>query len=175
MFYKIPELVYSPIANKNIINGSVLVVNDQERILETQIKKDGCEVYSCTLDDLIDSEHWGNLPKIDWLICVTQGLGKKTEWVIDAGMRVPTKGLCVLDRISFLEPTRSREQLLMTHTLQNLVVLSPRPAFRADNKQAKDSVTSAWFVFSNDLGIEKNTKISFALNWQRPGVVCGDK
>ena len=172
MFYKIPELVFSPLAAKNIVLGRVLVINDQEQLLEKQVSREGCEVYSCTLDDLADSDSWKTLPRIDWMICVTQGLGKKAEWVMDAAMSMPEKGFCLLDRISFLEPTRPREVLLKSHSLRNLIVLSPRPAFRADNKQAKDSVTSAWFVFSTDSTHKKNTEIDFALNWQRPQAVC---
>ncbi len=150
----------------------MLVINDQEQTLETQIRKVGCEVYSCTLDDLVEGNHLKQLPKINWIVCVTQGLGRKAEWVIDCGMKLPDKGFCLLDRISFLEPTRSREVLLKSHSLRNLIVLSPRPAFRADNKQAKDSVTSAWFVFSTEATTKKNTEIDFALNWQRPETVC---
>jgi len=150
------------------VTGTVLVVNDQEQTLETQIKKEGCDVYSCTLNDLVEGVQVGQLPKIDWLVCVTQGLGRKAEWVVDVGIKVPVEGFCLLDRISFLEPTRSRESLLKAHSLRNLIVLSPRPAFRADNKQAKDSVTSAWFVFSNNSKNKMNTEIDFALNWQRP-------
>lgn len=172
MFYKIPELVYAPLANKGIVTGTVLVVNDQEQTLETQIKKVGCDVYSCRLDDLVEGNQINQLPKIDWLVCVTQGLGKKAEWVMDVGMKVPAEGFCLLDRISFLEPTRSRELLLTSHSLRNLIVLSPRPAFRADNKQAKDSVTSAWFIFSNNSTNKMNTEIDFALNWQRPETLC---
>jgi len=172
MFYKIPDRVYSPLANKDIVKGTVLVVNDQEHVLKTQIKNEGCTVYSCTLDDLVEDQYWAHLPKIDWLICVTQGLGKKSELVVDAGMTMTSKGFCLLDRISFLEPTRTRESLLLSHSLRNLIILSPRPAFRADNKQAKDSVTSAWFVFTADQTDEITTKIDFALNWQRPQSVC---
>ena len=172
MFYKIPELVFAPLAAKNIVDGRVLVINDEEQQLEKQIRREGCDVYSCTLDDLIDPNQFSQLPRVDWVVCVTQGLGKKAEWVIDTGRSLPIEGFCLLDRISFLEPTRGRAALLESHSLRNLIVLSPRPAFRADNKQAKDSVTSAWFVFENRCTTKKETKIDFALNWQRPQTLC---
>tara|TARA_R100001443_G_scaffold114685_1_gene131028 strand:+ start:246 stop:773 length:528 start_codon:yes stop_codon:yes gene_type:complete len=168
MFYQIPELVYSPLAELHIVNGTVLVVNDDESKLKKQIIAQGCQVYSCSLEDLLDLNFFSSLPEIDWVVCVTQGLGKKTEWVTDTGMAIAQQGFCLLDRISFLEPTRSREVVLQTQELTHMIVLSPRPAFRADNKQAKDSVTSAWFVFSSNRTNQQSTKINFALNWQRP-------
>ncbi len=172
MFYKVPDRVFAPLAEKEIVKGRVLVVNDPEHDLKTQIQDDGCEVYSCTLDDLVSEQYAPRIPEIDWMICVTQGLGKKAEWVIDSGLVLPKKGFCLLDRISFLEPTRSRQHLLLSDSLRNLIILSPRPAFRADNKQAKDSVTSAWFVFSPTHANRNNTEIDFALNWHRPKTLC---
>jgi len=171
MFYKIPKNIYSPIAEKNLISGSILVINDHENQLADQIRKSGVEeVYSCTLDEIIDSDFWQNHAPIDWVVGITQGLRDTTEWVMHCGMAKASKGLCILDRITFLEPTRQRVEILSSQTLSNLIILSPRPSFRADNKKLKDSVTSAWFVFSKDYSAAADTKIDFALNWDRPKI-----
>jgi hypothetical protein len=78
------------------------------------------------------------------------------------------KGLIVLDRVSFLEPTRKRVDFLQKTTLSNLIILNPRPEFRADQRKSKDSVTSAWFVFDGSDSTNKGTTIDFDVNWQRP-------
>jgi len=171
MFYSVPKNIYSPIAEKNLISGSVLVINDHENSLADQVKKSNVEeIYSCTLDEIIDSDFWENHAPIDWVVGITQGLRNTTEWVTHCGMAKASKGLCILDRITFLEPARQRAEILNSQTLSNIVILSPRPSFRADNKKLKDSVTSAWFVFSKDHSAAADTKIDFALNWDRPKI-----
>lgn len=171
MFYKTPKNIFSPVAEKNLISGSVLVINDHENSLADQIKKAGVEeIHTSTLDQIIDSDFWESHAEIDWVVGVTQGLRDTTEWVTHCGMAKANKGICILDRITFLEPARQRSEILNSKTLNNIVILSPRPAFRADNKKLKDSVTSAWFVFSKDHSASKDTKIDFAINWDRPKI-----
>ena len=171
MFYKIPKNIYSPIAEKNLISGSVLVINDHENSLADQIRKsDVKEIYSSTLDQIIESDFWKNHPPIDWVVGITQGLRDGTEWVMHCGRAKASKGICILDRITLLEPTRQRAEILNSQTLSNIIILSPRPSFRADNKKLKDSVTSAWFVFSKDHSAAADTKIDFAINWDRPKI-----
>lgn len=171
MFYKTPKNIFSPIAEKNLISGAVLLINDQENSLADQIKKAGIEeIHTSTLDQIIDSDFWQNHTAIDWVVGITQGLRDKTEWITQCGMAKANKGLCILDRLTFLEPARQRTEILNSQTLSNIVILSPRPAFRADNKRLKDSVTSAWFVFSKNKSAAEDTKIDFAINWDRPKI-----
>jgi hypothetical protein len=171
MFYKTPKNIFSSIAEKNLISGSVLVINDHENSLADQIKKSGVEeIYTSTLDQIIDSDFWQDHAAIDWVVGVTQGLRDTTEWVTHCGMAKANKGICILDRITFLEPARQRTEILNSQTLSNIVILSPRPSFRADNRSLKDSVTSAWFVFSKDYSDAADTKIDFAINWDRPKI-----
>ena len=148
-----------------------MVINDYENQLADQIRKAGVEeIYSTNLDEIIDSDFWEAHASIDWVIGITQGLRDTTEWVTHCGMAKASKGLCILDRLTFLEPTRQRAEILNSQTLKNIVILSPRPSFSADNKRLKDSVTSAWFVFSKDHSAAKDTKIDFAINWDRPKI-----
>jgi hypothetical protein len=54
MFYQVPKNIFSPVAEKNLINGSVLVINDHENQLADQIRKAGVEeIYSSTLDEIM--------------------------------------------------------------------------------------------------------------------------
>jgi len=66
MFYSVPKNIFSPIAEKNLISGSVLVINDYENQLADQIRKAGVEeIYSTNLDEIIDSDFWENHAPID--------------------------------------------------------------------------------------------------------------
>ena len=175
MFYKVPEFIYSPLAEKEIVKGKVLVINDHDHALSDQINSEECEVYRASLMEIIKPEYWATVPKPDWVVCITQGLAHQSMWALDCGQQIAKKGFCVLDRISFLEPTRNRQEILLNSVLKNIIILSPRPAFRSDRKQLKDSVTSAWFVFANEPTDKSDTKIDYALNWQRPKMLCSGK
>ena len=173
MFYKVPKNIFSPVASRNLISGSILVVNDSEKELTNQINKiETKEVYTSTLDQIVDYDFWKNHSEIDWVVGITQGLKDKTEWVTDCGLSVAKKGVCILDRITFLEPTRQRSAILESQTLKNIIILSPRPSFRADSRKLKDSVTSAWFIFSKEKTTSQETKIDFDINWDRPKLSC---
>ena len=176
MFYKVPDRIFNPVKQRDLIDGNILIVNDPTGQLSKQVDDDGIQIISASIEDLIEGTFWANCPKIDWMICITQGLGKKTELIIDVGCSVAKKGFCLLDRLSFLEPTRGRESLLTSKTLRNLIVLSPRPSFRADSKQLKDSMTSAWFVFQTESNTTFDTNIEFAIHWDRPQMLtCGQQ
>lgn len=169
-FYQVPRFVFSPIANDNLCAGSLLLPLDFDGSLEQEIKRYGLSdiVSNKQEESLLDPEWWARQKNsVDWVIAVTQG-SDYTEWVLDYGLQVARKGLCVLDRLTFLEPTRKRQAFLEGSSLTNLKILSPRPSFRADGKQSKDSVTSAWFVFRKAGAAEVNTKIDFEVRWDRP-------
>jgi len=70
--------------------------------------------------------------------------------------------------LTFLEPTRDRSDFLTSKPLSNLIILNPRPKFRADQTKSKDSVTSAWFVFSKTHDRKDGTNIEYEVSWQRP-------
>jgi hypothetical protein len=57
-------------------------------------------------------------------------------------------GVAMLLRLSFLEPTKNRAEILQKHADNLMLVMpvSPRPRFRADSSGC-DSVTVAWFVW----------------------------
>lgn len=82
-----------------------------------------------------------------------------------------TRGLALLLRLSWLEPTEERSQWLQEHPPTRLIVL-PRHDFRGNG--STDSVTSAWMLWAKDAtfckpGIEIVTRAERD-QWIRRGV-----
>ena len=169
-FYKVPQQILNPILNLEIISGKVVLPTDLEGCLEKQLKNAGvCDtIRASDFSNHIEKDWWQKLPVFDWTIAITQGMGDTLDWVLDPGYELAQRGLIILDRLTFLEPTRKRVDFLRKRPLSNLVILNPRPEFRADQKKAKDSVTSAWFIFDKLKANDKHTNINFDVNWQRP-------
>ena len=103
-----------------------------------------------------------------WTLAITQGVRDNVQWIIEPGYELASRGLIILDRLTFLEPTRTRSTFLLEKSLSNLIVLNPRPIFRADQSKTKDSVTSAWMVYDKAKPTDKGTNIDFDVSWQRP-------
>lgn len=173
-FYQVPEYIFNPIGTRKIVHGSVLLPTDFNGDLSNQLTSYGIKDIENAQheSDLVDINWWAKQKdKFDWLVLISQGLGETSEWILDYGPHCARKGLCVLDRVTFLEPTKRREKFLKNHDLTNLIILSPRPQFRADGKTQKDSVTSAWFVFQPKGTATGYTKVEFEVGWQRPSLI----
>lgn len=70
--------------------------------------------------------------------------------------------VAMLLRLSFLEPTRDRYNLLNENILRYLIIIGqPRPSFTGDGKT--DSVTHAWFVW--DKNYTGQTNVIWEVNW----------
>lgn len=170
-FYHVPRYIFDPIGNSGLVDGVVLLPCDFSGQLEKQVHKAGITEITAndSEENLLDlgwwSTHKGN---VDWVIAITQGMKEYTKWITECGLQVATKGVCILDRLTFLEPTRAREDFLQDSSLTNIKILSPRPSFRADGTTAKDPVTSAWFVFQKAGAAAVNTQIDFEVGWHRP-------
>lgn len=170
-FYQVPQFIFNPIAKRQLCSGTILLPTDFDGGLEAELNRNGLsDIRSNNLEDAVQDPEWWlqYQDDVDWVVAITQGLKENTEWITDYGLTVAKKGICLLDRITFLEPTRRREAFLTTSSLTNLIILSPRPSFRADGKQLKDSVTSAWFVFQKGGEAGVKTEIDFEVGWQRP-------
>lgn len=168
-FYKVPSGIFNPIGKCEWFKGSVLLPLDFTGELKKQIQefsKD--EIITNELEqDVTDIDWWAQYKnQVDWVIAITQGNKEYTQWVTDCGVQIARRGVCILDRLTFLEPTKTRENFLEKFALTNIKVLSPRPAFRADEIKAKDSVTSAWFVFTDAGEAKVRTAIDYSINWQ---------
>lgn len=169
-FYRVPKYIYNPIGESEEIKGSVLIPFDPEGELANQVRSFGIENITVNddLDNLSDVAWWAENKDHDWIIAITQGNKELLELITSWGIISAKSGICILDRISFLEPTRRRENFLTTTSLTNIKILSPRPAFRADGRTTKDSVTSAWFIFRPAGAALTSTQIDFSVSWQRP-------
>lgn len=170
-FYRVPRYIFDPIGNCNLIDGAVLLPCDFEGQLEKQVRKAGItDVISNDCEENIVDLGWWSSHKdqIDWVVAITQGMRDYTKWITECGLQAARKGVCILDRLTFLEPTRAREDFLQDSSLTNIKILSPRPSFRADGTTAKDPVTSAWFVFQKPGAATVSTQIDFEVSWHRP-------
>ena len=170
-FYHVPKFIFGPIADSKLCSGTVLLPTDFDGQLFEQVKDSNVTdiITNVSEQNIQDKNWWENQRgKVDWVIAITQGLGEYTPWVIEYGLDVAKQGICILDRITFLEPVRSREIFLKSASLVNLKILSPRPSFRADGKQLKDSVTSPLFVFKKDGQKFTSTVNEYEVGWLRP-------
>jgi len=153
------------------VEGAVLLPFDPEGALEKQVRKAQVTdiISNDSQENLVDLDWWSQQKgKVDWVVAITQGMKEYTKYVTECGIQVARKGVCVLDRLTFLEPTRAREDFLRDASLTNIKILSPRPSFRADGTNSKDPVTSAWFVFQKPGAAPVNTTIDFEVGWHRP-------
>ena len=171
-FYQVPKFIFNPIRDSGICEGSILLPTDFDRQLAQQVRQAGLTDLTCNFDrnSLSEPEWWEQHRGVDWVIAITQGMGDLTTWVTEYGHAVAKQGLIILDRLTFLEPTRRRERFLKGASLTNLKILSPRPGFRGDGKQLKDSVTSAWFVFKKHPDASTSTMIEYEVGWPNPPI-----
>ena len=169
-FYRVPDNIINPITEKNLVSGRIVLPLDTDGQLEAQLNSLGhtdC-VRANSDTDYLDASWWKNLPDFDWTLAITQGVRDNVQWIIEPGYELASRGLIILDRLTFLEPTRTRSTFLLEKSLSNLIVLNPRPIFRADQSKTKDSVTSAWMVYDKAKPTDKGTNIDFDVSWQRP-------
>ena len=170
-FYKVPKYIFDPIGKAGLIKGKVLLPSDYDGELGAQVRAFGVDdtVINRSENNVLNLDWWSEQKdQFDWVVAITQGDKERAQWITECGLQAARYGLCVLDRITFLEPTRNREDFLLNTSLTNIKILSPRPSFRADNKTTKDSVTSAWFVFHKAGAALTSTQIDFAVGWHRP-------
>ena len=170
-FYGVPRYIFDPIRNSGLIEGKVLLPYHPQGGLEKQVRKANITdlVANACEENLVDLSWWAShKDQVDWVIAITQGMKDYTKWITECGLQAAKKGVCILDRLTFLEPTRAREEFLTNSSLTNIKILSPRPAFRADGTNSKDPVTSAWFVFQKPGAAQVNTCIDFEVSWHRP-------
>ena len=169
-FYRVPDNIINPIAEKKLVSGRIVLPLDTDGQLEAQLNSLGhTECIRADNDtDYLDASWWKNLPDFDWTLAITQGVRDNVQWIIEPGYELASRGLITLDRLTFLEPTRARSTFLLEKSLSNLIVLNPRPIFRADQSKTKDSVTSAWMVYDKAKPTDKGTNIDFDVSWQRP-------
>ena len=168
-FYSIPKGVTHALIKHSYITGSVLVPHDPLGILTDQLKTHNFTVTRNTDESNLTDPVWWVSEKqkqYDWVIACTMGLQEYSEYILEYGMQIATQGIAVLDRLSFIEPVARRKTFLLKNKLSNMVVLNPRPKFRAVGS-TRDSVTSCWFVFQRPENWRDGTQVTFGLDWDR--------
>jgi hypothetical protein len=97
---------------------------------------------------------------IDWVV-TNPPYGELATPIVSNSLAFARKGVAMLLRLNWLEPCRDRRELLAQYSdcMTNLIVLSPRPRFRADTG-GSDNITVAWVVWQK------------AWSWEREGSDC---
>ena len=104
------------------------------------------------------------LAPADWV--VTNPPFNQADQFVRLAWRKARQGVAMLLRLTFMEPTRKRAQLLtsMAPYMSHLIVFSqPRPSFTGNGRT--DSTTTAWFVWQTGHDPEKGTKLVYATDW----------
>jgi hypothetical protein len=111
--------------------------------------------------DVSIASNWKQLPIVDWV--VTNPPFKKAPAIIPCAYEKAQKGVIALLRLSYLEPTRNRQDWLKTHPLSLLISLNPRPQFRQDTKST-DSATVCWYIWPKNY--KGDTTIKYETDWE---------
>ena len=168
--YRTPKLVGSTLYKHVPITGKILVPYDPDGELSKDLRSRGLEVISNdSKENILDAWWWSQQKNenYDYVINCNYGLKDLNDYILKYSLTVSQYGAAFLDRISFLEPTLKRRDFLLSNPMSHLVILSPRPVYRALNN-LKDSVTSAWFVFHHPEHWKSGTIISYAVSWSEP-------
>lgn len=131
---------------------SGVITNDIDAAMPTRYHEDATDAYA---------SFW--LAPADWI--VTNPPFNQADQFVRLAWLKARRGVAMLLRLSFMEPTRKRAQLLRTMGpyMSHLIVFSqPRPSFTGNGRT--DSATTAWFVWEHD-NPQQGTKLSYVTNW----------
>lgn len=95
--------------------------------------------------DVRRAKRWGTLG-IDW--CITNPPFSAEQRILEFALQF-CKNVAMLARLSFLEPTISREPFWLRHQSRVEIIALPRYSFRNNDqgKKATDNQTCVWLVF----------------------------
>ena len=111
------------------------------------------KVFADTHLDASQELLWSCLHKtthIDWVI--TNPPFSKAREILEHSLKY-ADNVALLLRLSFLEPTFERQDLLASNPPDAMIIL-PRHSFTGDGKS--DSVTCAWMVWGDDIPLESH-------------------
>lgn len=146
---------FEPCAGNSAISDVLIKENIPYALDESDIAWDslGCQPKDATQEEFWD--YWYRSVRVsqlngsyffDWVI-TNPPFSAATE-ILSHSWEYCNIGCAFLLRLSFLEPTGGRADLLksMSDHLRYVIPVSPRPKFRRD-VSGSDSVTCAWFVW----------------------------
>ena len=100
----------------------------------------------------------------DWI--VTNPPFNQADQFVRLAWRKARQDVAMLLRLTYMEPTRKRAQLLrdMAPYMSHLIVFSqPRPSFTGNGRT--DSTTTAWFVWQTSHDPKQGAKLVYTTNW----------
>ena len=129
-----------------------VITNDIDVTMPTRYHEDATDA---------DAAIWA--APADWI--VTNPPFNQADQFVHLAWAKARRGVAMLLRLSFMEPTRKRAQLLksMAPYMSHLIVFSqPRPSFTGNGRT--DSTTTAWFVWERN-NPQQGTRLIYVTNW----------
>jgi hypothetical protein len=174
------EVLTAPLLDAVNICGKVLEPCSGEGHISAVLKTVGCEVVTNDIDesfaadyhmDATQEDTWtaiGLDHDLDWI--VTNPPFKKAFSVLQNAMKL-TDNVAILVRLSFLEPTRDRQEFLSANPPTDMIVL-PRYSFTNDGKT--DSVTCCWLAWRKSAA-GTGTRMHFAQKHPRVASITDER
>jgi hypothetical protein len=175
-FYKLDRGLVEAMDKKLRLSGSILILLDSWNVINDTLQKNKAVTFihqNTYKENLLELDWWKrqNQTGYDYVVAPTIGLKDDVKsYILEYGVQVVKEGLILLDRLSFLEPTHNRRDFLKSYKLSSMLVLHPRPNYRAVGS-AKDSVTSCWFEFRKPKEWLDGTNIEYVTDWEYRGGV----
>lgn len=160
--YPIPQKVLEPCAGEGAISNYFKYLHCP--VITNDIDSSFGWDYSSDATDL-DAPMWNR--DFDWVITNPPYVSAE-EILMNSWIKAKC-GVAFLLRLSFLEPTKKRYDILdkMSENLWRVIIFNPRPSFTDDGKT--DSVTSAWFVWKKALlwSMFDKLEIKYVHGWRK--------
>jgi len=169
--YYTPSAQLTKVLLDNVkITGSVLEPCCGQKDISFVLEKENLNVISTDLDmgaqyDANFQTYWDSiLHPIDWVITNPPYIQPTCQNIIEKAFEKAQIGIAMLLRLTYLEPCSNRSQFLQNYPLSDLLILNPRPKFRAD-KKGSDNTTVAWFVWKKTNS--DHTNIKYITKWNK--------
>lgn len=148
-----------------IYDGWILEPCNGEGAISDTLANYGHHHLTCTdIDnglqyDASDPSYWWIHDRHDWVF--TNPPYRLAADILRLALENTSKGVTMLLRLSFLEPCKSRRDML-TAGLSHITIVNPRPKFRSDSK-GSDSSTVAFITWTH--GYQGNPNVNYLVDW----------
>lgn len=159
----VEQTIFDPCCGQDNPTEEVFGLNNE--VIENDI--DVCGVTSEYSFDASDGTMWTMVGNIDWTITNPPYSQPTLDRIIANSLKYSSVGVAMLLRLSYLEPTKSRREILAGSGEKQLLAVypcNPRPQFDP-SKKGTDSSTVAWFVWGNPDLIEI-PPFDFCVDWR---------
>lgn len=168
--YMTPALLVKRLHEVERISGNIIEPCVGSGILEKFLLCHDCSVVTNDIDLTVKAMHhldatwkntWDKLGEADWI--VTNPPFTEAAKILEYAWMHCTIGVSLLLRITFLEPTKNRDDLLinLSEYMSSLIIFGqPRPSFTGTGT---DTATVAWYTFRKSKPI--GTRVIFMPRW----------